>query len=406
VYIKRHIEEAVLRRAEMKGAVVVTGARQTGKTTLMENIKPDIRKVTFDDLPTRRRAIDEPSAFFEMAPPPIFIDEVQYAPAIFHYIKILLDKSRNKGDFFLTGSQSFALMKNVSESLAGRAGILELLGLSLREINKEEWNRPFLPTMEYLKKRAENMTMMNIPKIWETIHRGCMPELVAQPGFEWDEFYSDYVKSYIERDVRSLTQVADEGDFLKFMTVCAAMTGQMLNLASLARDVGISEPTAKRWLSVLRTSGIAYLLKPYSSNAINRAVKTPKLHFLDIGLAAYLTRWMTAETLSIGAMNGSFFESFVVSEILKSYANAGKEVDLYFLRDGAQREIDLMIHRDNTLYPIEIKMHSEPEPRDIRHFSMLDEIKNVNVGEGGVICLAKELLPLKDNHKIIPLWAI
>ncbi|MCL1793604.1 MAG: ATP-binding protein [Oscillospiraceae bacterium] len=406
MYIKRHIEEAVLRRAEMKGAVVVTGARQTGKTTLMENIKPDIRKVTFDDLPTRRRAIDEPSAFFEMAPPPIFIDEVQYAPAIFHYIKILLDKSRNKGDFFLTGSQSFALMKNVSESLAGRAGILELLGLSLREINKEEWNRPFLPTMEYLKKRAENMTMMNIPKIWETIHRGCMPELVAQPGFEWDEFYSDYVKSYIERDVRSLTQVADEGDFLKFMTVCAAMTGQMLNLASLARDVGISEPTAKRWLSVLRTSGIAYLLKPYSSNAINRAVKTPKLHFLDIGLAAYLTRWMTAETLSIGAMNGSFFESFVVSEILKSYANAGKEVDLYFLRDGAQREIDLMIHRDNTLYPIEIKMHSEPEPRDIRHFSMLDEIKNVNVGEGGVICLAKELLPLKDNHKIIPLWAI
>jgi len=406
MYIKRHIEDAVLRRAKMKGAVVVTGARQTGKTTLIESIKPDIPKLTFDDLPTRRRAIDEPAVFFDLTPPPIFIDEVQYAPVIFHYIKILLDNSRNKGDFFLTGSQSFSLMQNVSESLAGRAGILELLGLSLREINGEDWNKPFLPTMEYLKERKANKPAMNIPKIWEIIHRGCLPELVARPDFEWDDFYADYIKTYIERDVRNLTQVADEGDFFKFMTVCAAMTGQMLNLASLARDVGISEPTAKRWLSILKTSGIVYLLKPYSNNAINRAVKTPKLHFLDIGLAAYLTRWMTAETLRIGAMNGYFFESFVISEILKSYTNAGKEVDLYFLRDGAQREIDLLIHQNNTLYPIEIKTHSDPDPKDIKNFAMLDEIKNVTAGEGGVICLAKEILPLKGNHKIIPVWAI
>jgi len=406
MYIKRHIEDAVLKRAKMKGAVVVTGARQTGKTTLIETIKPDIPKVTFDDLPTRRRAIDEPSVFFDVTPPPIFIDEVQYAPDIFHYIKILLDESRNKGDFFLTGSQSFTLMKNVSESLAGRAGILELLGLSLREINGDNWNKPFLPTMGYLKERKENKTEMNITKIWETIHRGCLPELVAVPEFEWDAFYADYIKTYIERDVRNLTQVADEGDYLKFMTVCAAMTGQLLNLSSLARDVGISEPTAKRWLSILKTSGIVYLLKPYSNNAINRAVKTPKLHFLDIGLAAYLTRWTTAETLRLGAMNGNFFESFVVSEILKSYTNAGKEVDLYFLRDGNQKEIDLLIHENNTLYPIEIKIHSEPNPKDIKHFAMLDEIKNVNIGEGGVICLAKDLLPLKGQYKIIPLWAI
>jgi len=390
----------------MKGAVVVTGARQTGKTTLIETIKPNIPMVTFDDLPTRRRAIDEPSVFFDMTPPPIFIDEVQYAPEIFHYIKILLDKSRNKGDFFLTGSQSFTLMKNVSESLAGRAGILELLGLSLREINGENWGRPFIPTMEYLKERKGNKVTMSIPMIWKTIHRGCLPELVAQPTFEWDDFYADYIKTYIERDVRSLTQVADEGDFFKFMTVCAAMTGQLLNMSSLAKDVGISEPTAKRWLSILKTSGIVYLLKPYSNNAISRAVKTPKLHFLDIGLAAYLTRWMTAETLSIGAMNGNFFESFVITEILKSYTNAGKEVDLYFLRDGNQREVDLLIHENNILYPIEIKIHSEPSPKDINHFAMLDGIKNVNIGEGGVICLAKDILPLKGPHKIIPLWAI
>ena len=406
MYIKRHIEAAVNRRAKMKGAVVITGARQMGKTTLIEHIRPTIAKVTFDDLPTRLRAIDEPSVFFDLNPPPIFIDEVQYAPVIFHYIKILLDRSRKKGDFFLTGSQSFELMKNVTESLAGRAGILELLGLSLREIYGDIWDTPFLPTLEYLKERKDAKLDSSIGEIWNVIHRGSMPELVTNPDFDWAEFYADYVKTYIERDVRSLTQVADEGDFLKFMTVCASMIGQQLNLASLAKDVGISEPTAKRWLSILRSCGIVYLLRPYSNNVIKRAVKTPKLYFLDTGLAAYLTRWMTADTLRIGAMNGQFFENFVISEILKSYTNAGKEADLYFLRDGNQREIDLIIHRDNTLYPLEIKAHSEPDARDVKHFSMLNDIRTVNIGEGGVVCLAKDILPLKGIHKIIPLWAV
>jgi len=407
MFVKRHIEDAVNRRAKMKGAVVITGARQVGKTTLIENIMPDIPKVTFDDLPSRRRAIDEPSVFFDLNPPPIFIDEVQYAPVIFHYIKILLDKSRKKGEFFLTGSQSFSLMANVTESLAGRAGILELLGLSLREIHNDSWNVPFLPTLEYLIKRKESVPpIISTNEMWNIIHRGSMPELVTQRDYEWDAFYADYVTTYIERDVRSLSQVADEGDFLKFMTVCAAMTGQMLNLASVARDVGVSEPTAKRWLSILTASGIVYLLKPYSNNAIKRIVKTPKLYFLDTGLAAYLTRWMTAETLQIGAMRGRFFENFVVAEILKSYKNAGKEVDIYYLRDTNHREIDLIIHQDNTLYPLEIKANSEPDTNDIKHFSVLDDIANVNVGEGGVICPAKDILPLKEKHKIIPLWAI
>ena len=403
MYIKRHIEEAVLNRAKMKGAVVVTGARQTGKTTLMENIKPNISKVSFDHLPTRRSAIDEPSVFFDLNPPPIFIDEVQYAPVIFHYIKILLDKSRNKGDFFLTGSQSFELMKNVTESLAGRAGILELLGLSLREINRESWNKPFMPTFTYLKERNATKTSLRIPDIWKIIHRGCLPELVLNKTFDWADFYADYIKTYIERDIRRLTQVADEVSFYKFMTVSAAMSGQLLNLSSLANDVGISVPTAKRWLSVLKTSGIVYLLKPYSNNAIKRAIKIPKLHFLDIGLASYLTRWMTAENLSIGANNGSFFESFVVSEILKSYTNAGKEVDLYFLRDGNKKEIDLLIHENNTLYPIEIKTKAEPDERDIRGFNMLESIKGINIGDGGVICLANNLLQLNEKNYIIPL---
>ena len=406
MYIERHIGQAILNRSKMKGAVVVTGARQVGKTTLIETLKPDIPKITFDDLPIRQQAIAEPSVFFDFYPPPLFIDEVQYAPVIFHYIKILLDKSRNKGDFFLTGSQSFELMENVTESLAGRAGIMELYGLSLREINGEKWSKPFLPTMEYLKERITSKTVNTVPKIWEIIHRGCFPELVTNPDFSWQTFYADYVKTYIERDVRKLTKVADEDSFYKFMTVCAAMTGQMLNISSLAKDVGISEPTAKRWLSILKTSGLVYLLKSYSNNAINRAVKTPKLHFLDIGLAAYLTRWLTPENLLSGAMSGHFFESFVIGEILKSYANAGLEVDLYHLRDGHQKEIDLLIHENNTLYPIEIKTSAEPSIKDIKNFTMLDGVRNVNIGEGGVICMAKDLLPLQGQHKIIPLWAI
>jgi predicted AAA+ superfamily ATPase len=406
MYIKRHIEQAVLERAKMKGAVVVTGARQVGKTTLIEALKPDIPKITFDDLTVRRRAIAEPSVFFDFNPPPVFIDEVQYAPEIFHYIKILLYTSHNKGDFFLTGSQSYELMENVSESLAGRAGILELYGLSLREINGEHWNKPFLPTREYLRERKAGGIIMSAPKVWKTIQRGCLPELVANPAFDWQQFYSDYIKTYIERDVRKLTQVADEDSFYRFMTVCAAMTGQLLNLSSLARDVGISEPTAKRWLSILKTSGIVYLLKPYANNAIKRAVKTPKLHFLDIGLAAYLTRWLTAETMLAGAMSGYFFESFAVGEILKSYTNAGLEVDLYFLRDGNQKEIDVLIHENDTLYPLEIKSTAEPTLSDIKNFNMLDDIKDVNIGDGGVVCLASELLPLNNKNYVIPIWAV
>jgi predicted AAA+ superfamily ATPase len=390
----------------MKGAVVVTGARQVGKTTLIENLMPGIPKITLDDLPVRHRASNSPSTFFNISPPPIFVDEVQYAPELFHYIKILLDNSHNKGDFFLTGSQSFGLMKNVTESLAGRAGILELQGLSLREITGEVWNRPFMPTFDYFKKRNANKAILGISKTWKIIHRGCLPEIALNADFDWADFYADYLKTCIERDVRKLTQVADEDSFYKFMVVCAAMSGQLLNLASLANDVGISVPTAKRWLSILKTSGIVYLLKPYSNNVIQRAVKTPKLHFLDIGLASYLTRWLTAENLSIGANNGSFFESFVVSEILKSYTNAGKEVDLYFIRDGNKKEINLLIHENNTLYPIEIKTKAEPNEKDIQSFKILDRIKNINIGEGGVICFANNFLQLNERNYIIPLSMI
>ena len=406
MYIKRHIEKAVLERSKEKGALVVTGQRQVGKTTLIENLKPNVPKITFDDIDIRNGAKNEPSAFLQLNKPPIFIDEVQYVPEIFSYIKMDLDESKKKGEFFLTGSQSFELMQNVTESLAGRAGILELLGLSLREMRNEEWRIPFLPTLEYLLERKKVKKDLKIDEVWNIIHRGSMPELFANQDFDWQNFYSDYVKTYIERDVRKLTQVADELEFLKFMTVCAAMTGQLLNLSSIARDVGISEPTAKRWLSILKTSGIIYLLKPYYNNNINKAVKTPKLYFLDTGLAAYLTRWLTPETLRTGASSGHFFETFVVAEILKSYTNSGKATDLYFIRDGNKKEIDLLIFQDNKLFPIEIKQTSNPNVDDIKNFNLLANIKGVNIGDGGVLCLANDILPLKGNVRIIPLWCI
>lgn len=405
-YIKRHIEKTVLARAEMKGAVVVTGPRQVGKTTLIRKLAPDIPEVSFDDLRLRASAADEPAAFLKIFPAPLFIDEVQYVPNILSYIKMELDANRAKGRYFLTGSQAFELMQGVTESLAGRAGVLTLYGLSLREVLGDDCRDPFIPTLGFLTGRQGRSGSLSVPQAWEMIHRGCLPELATHPGYDWQAFYSDYVKTYIERDIRRLAQVADEAAFLSFMTVCAAMSGQLLNLASLARDVGISQPTARRWLSVLQSSGLVVLVRPYSNNMIARCVKTPKLHFIDIGLAAYLTRWLSPETLMSGAFAGHAFESFVVSEILKGYANAGVEPDLYFLRDAKGNEIDLLIHANGMLHPIEIKAKGEATKRDIKAFKLLELVKGVKIGEGGVICLADNILPITDKDYTIPLWAL
>jgi len=406
MYIPRHMTEAVLRRAKAKGAVIVTGARQVGKTTLIKHIATDVPYISLDNLGTRRAAIEDPEYFLNLNPPPLFIDEIKYAPDLFPYIKLTLDETGKKGQFYLSGSQSFKMMRNVTESLAGRAGILELLGLSLREINHLAFNEPFLPITSYFAKRKEESVSLSIPDYWKIIHRGSMPELVAHPENDWFEFYADYVTTYIERDVRNLDQVGDEMQFMQFMTVAAAMTGQMLNLASLARDVGISIPTAKRWLSILQSSNLVFLLQPYHNNVIKRTVKTPKLYFFDTGLAAYLTRWLTPETLEAGTMSGHFFESFVIAEILKSYRNAGKEPQMYYFRDSNGKEIDLLLFENNTLYPLEIKQTASPDSRDITSFEVIDRIPTVERGEGGVICFSSALMPLKNKDKVIPLWMI
>ena len=403
MYIQRHAEETIQRLAQMFGAVLVTGPRQVGKTTMLQNLLGNIRYVSMDDAILRASAAENSNTFLKDNPPPIFIDEVQKAPGLFEPIKMSLDESHGKGQFFLSGSQQFKMMKNVSESLSGRIGILNLLGLSLRERYGVSMTEPFLPNEKYIDARRSNSASISYDDFWHLVWRGSMPELSTHPEFDWQMYYGAYVTTYIERDVKELTNVGDEVKFTRFLSAMAARTGQLVNLQSVANELGISQPTADRWLSILTASHIVYLLKPYSNNLTSRAVKTPKLYFLDTGLAAYLTRWTSPEVLRNGAMAGAFFESFVVSEVLKSYYNRGiLEAPLYFYRDKDQKEIDLLIEDNDTLYPLEMKKHVDPSVRDLVHFEVLDRIPGVRRGPGGVICLYDRCIALKGEDRVIP----
>ena len=404
MYYKRHADEAIRKLSQMFGAVLVTGARQVGKTTLLQDVAGHASYVTLDDKLQLINAVDQSGTFFKDNPPPVFVDEVQYAPNLFPQIKIMLDSGKMKGQFFLSGSQQFVMMQNVSESLAGRLGMLNLLGLSLRELYGVSFRAPFLPTLDYFGSRDKEKADIPYADVWHVIHRGSFPELCANPEYDWQMFFAAYVKTYIERDVRSLAQVGNELNFTKFMTVLASCTGQLLNLASMARDVGVSQPTAERWLSILTASGIVYLLRPYHNNITKRTVKTPKLFFLDTGLAAYLTRWNTPEVMKNGAMAGAFFETFVICEIIKSYANRGiLDLPLYFYRDKDGNEIDLLIENAGTLHPIEIKKHADPAKSDISKFSVLDKIPTVKRGPGGVVCMYDKLATVNGEDRSIPI---
>ncbi|MDO4553286.1 MAG: ATP-binding protein [Bacillota bacterium] len=402
-YIKRHAESAVQSLTRMFGAVLVTGPRQVGKTTMLRKMTRGISYTTLDDMVVRAGAREQSGTFFKDNPPPVFVDEVQKAPELFEQMKMIIDREQKKGQFFLCGSQQFQMMKEVSESLSGRLGLVTLLGFSMRERYGITDDTPFLPTDGYFIERKKQLADIPYDKVWKMIQRGSMPELCENPDFDWQMFYGAYVRTYIERDVRDLSEVGDTVKFTRFMAAAAASTGRLVNAASLARDVGISQPTVDRWLSILVASNIVYLLKPYSNNITKRAIKTPKLYFLDTGLAAYLTRWNTAEVLKNGAMAGAFFESFVLSEIIKSYYNKGVvEPPLYFYRDRDMNEIDLLIEDGGTLYPLEIKKHADPQKRDVDAFSLLERIPGIRRGPGGVICLYDNLITLGENDRVIP----
>ena len=404
MYIQRHAEKTASKLAKMFGAILIAGPRQVGKTTMLEKLTDGITYVSLDDPIIKASAEEESGTFFKDNPPPVFVDEIQKAPALFNQIKLLLDRSHKKGQFFMCGSQQFKMMKGVSESLAGRIGLCTLLGFSLRETHAVNCSLPFIPTEEYFSARKQSLADVTYDEVWNAVHRGLMPELFTNPNYSWQLYYSAYVRTYIERDVRELSEIGDTVKFTNFMIAAAASTGQLVNVASLARDVGISAPTAERWLSVLVASNIVYLLQPYSNNVMKRAIKTPKLYFFDTGLAAYLTRWNSPEVLKTGAMAGAFFESFVVSEIIKSYYNAGiSDPPLYFYRDKDMNEIDLLIENNGTLYPIEIKKHADPQKSDAKAFKIIDSIPNVKKGQGGIVCLYDNLVTLTEGVKVIPI---
>ena len=401
-YIKRSLENIIKKQEEIFKVILITGSRQVGKTTMLKNLKPDLKYVTLDDTLLNQMAVEDPNIFLKSNSPPIIIDEVQYAPNLLRNIKMNVDESNKKGLFFLTGSQQFSLMQNITESLAGRVGILNLLGLSLREIKNVEFNMPFVPNNEYIKQRSKKLVQIEYKDIWNIIHKGSFPAMYDKDN-DFDMYYATYVNTYIERDVRSLTQVGNILSFAKFMTSLASRIGTMLNLSKVANEVGVTVPTAERWLSILISSNIVYLLEPYYNNIMKRAIKTPKLYFLDTGLAAYLTKWKTSEALEVGAMSGNFFENFVVVEIIKSYYNNGElRPPIYYYRDKDKNEIDLIIEQDGLLYPIEIKQSASPNKDMINSFRVLEKIKEREIGEGGIICMYDRLINLNEKNLVIP----
>lgn len=401
MYVKRQIEAVVQDSLRQFPVLLVTGPRQVGKTTMLQKVCQDYGYCTFDDPLILREAIEETNLFLKNNQPPLLIDEVQYAPEIFRYIKMAVDKDRKKGSFVLTGSQAFELMRGVSETLAGRMAIIELNGLSLREIFHVDFYMPFIPNDEYLEKRQKYLTEYS--NIWDFIHRGSMPELLDKE-ISWDRYYSSYVKTYIEKDVRQIVNVSDELKFIKFLTALAARCGEMLNVNAISNEVEVSVDTINRWLSILQTSGIIYLLEPYSNNMLKRVVKTPKVYFFDTGLVCYLTRWTTPEVLKVGAKAGNIFENYVVSEILKSHLYAGKTIkSIYYYRDKDKKEIDLLIERDGVLYPVEIKMTGNPVKSMAKNFSVLDKIPNMKRGTGIVICQYDRKLYLSEDLIALPI---
>jgi predicted AAA+ superfamily ATPase len=401
-YIKRNVESTIKKMEKMFTSVLITGARQVGKTTTLRKMKKDIQYITLDDPLMLQTAIDDPGAFFKTTPPPVIVDEIQYAPQLLTYIKMIGDETGKKGQFYLTGSQKFHMMKNVSESLAGRIGIINLLGLSLREIQEIDFKQPFLTDETYIIERNKKTKQIDYSQVWKIIHQGSMPALYSQE-LDWKIYYGSYTRTYIERDVRDLTKIGDEQKFIKFMIALAARTSQMLNMTTIANEVGVTVPTAERWLSILISSNIIYPLQPYYNNITKRTVKTPKIYFLDTGLAAYLTRWSNSAVLESGAMAGAFFETFVFSEILKSHYNTGTlNPPLYYYRDKDGREIDLLIEQNGILHPIEIKKSASPRKEFLKHFKVLDNIKGIKKGTGGIVCLYDDLVKIDQNNWVIP----
>lgn len=400
MYYPRSISRSLHAASSLFPALLVTGPRQVGKTTALQHAKePSRNYVTLDDPQARNLALDDPALFLQRFPSPVLIDEIQYAPDLLPLIKLQVDRSGEKGGFWLTGSQQFHLMEHVTESLAGRVSILRLSGLSHPELQLAGETAPYFDPEAEIAKMPDRT--LNVKELYMRIWKGSFPAMHATPNMDRDMFFSSYVQTYLQRDVQALARVGDEMAFLRFLRACAARTSQLLNLSELARDADVVPNTAKSWLSILEASGLVHLLPAYHNNRSKRLVKAAKLHFLDTGLAAYLTEWSSPESLEAGAMSGAVFESWVVSEILKSFWHNGKRPALYHYRDHDQREVDLLLARDGQLHPIEIKKTASPKRSDVGSFALLDGLDQP-VGAGLLLCMSEGSLPLTSTTWALP----
>ena len=403
---KRTLSQTINRIDKNFPVLLLTGPRQVGKTTLLMMCADDGRNyVTLDDLDARDMARSDPALFIKTYKTPLTIDEIQYAPELFSYIKIAVDREKKNGMYWLTGSQKFHLMQGVTESLAGRVGIVDLLGLSQAEQDgRSDKLQPFMPTPEWIgQSQGTAKTPVSPSLVYERIWQGSFPQVVGKDRDPRDDFYRSYVRTYIGRDIKDIMNVSDEITFNKFLTAVAARTGQLLNYSDLSRDVGVDQKTAKSWLSLLEASGLVYLLRPYHNNVTKRLVtKTPKLYFLDTGLCAHLTKWPDAASLEAGAMSGAVLETYLFTEILKSHWHNGTEPYCYYYRDTNQYEIDLVFESGDHLYPVEFKKTGTPSRTASKHFHLLGKLEK-KVGHGAVICFVERDIPLSREVTAIPI---
>lgn len=378
--------------------LLVTGPRQVGKTTLLLNLKPkNMEYITLDDEVLRTQAQEDPKLFLEEHPAPLLIDEVQYAPRLFSYIKINVDKEKKNGMYWLTGSQQFHLMTNVSESLAGRVGIINLNSFTYSEIKKVKNKKLFDPI------ELKNIPKINVNSVFEIIFKGGMPRIYTEKEISLPLYFQGYIDTYISRDVKMLTQVGNEFSFRKFIVSVASKTGEQLNYTTLANDAGVSVPTAINWLSILITSGLVYLLEPYMSSSLKRLTHTPKIIFMDTGLACYLAGFSSAKELQMSSSSGHYLETFIISEIVKSYNAKGIRPNISYYRDKEKNEIDLLFYKNNKLYPFEIKKTALPTKEMIKNFKKLEKQK---IGQGGIICFYDNLTKLDQDNYIIPISSV
>ena len=404
-YIPRDMEKVMSKLTKEYSCILIIGPRQVGKSTMLEHIDSARNKVTLDDLQERNLAKNDPEMFLKLHKTPILIDEVQYAPELFSYIKIAIDNGAEPGSFWLTGSQSYKLMSLAQESLAGRIAILNLTTLSQHELYSNGELLPFTLSLDELKQREYLYEKADVGSIFERIWQGGLPGLASGKYTNRDIYYSSYLQTYLSRDVKEEMPIKDDSKFIDFIRAVACRVGQELNVHSIATDVEVSDDTAKRWLGMLEKSEVIFYLHPYSNNLLKRVVKTPKLYFFDTGLVCYLTKYSNAEILQNSSINGAILENYIVAEIRKSYLNSGKEIYMYYYRDKDQAEIDLILEYDGELHPIEIKKSSNPNSVMVKNFEILRK-SSLPVGLGAIVCMKDSVTALDSKTLIVPVWCL